>query len=433
MRRVGNGALASIAVTVAALGLVGWGLWSRGSALAALKSTAEDEAVPRVELISPSRGPATRSLDLPGNVNAWYEAPIYAQVAGYVSSWNKDFGATVRKGDVLATIDAPALDEQLGSAQANLKVADARARLARVTARRWTALSGTQAVAQQEVDVQVADAEAQDAQVQASQHEVARYQALESFKRIVAPFDGVVTSRRTDLGAFVNAAGGDAGSPGAASELFTVADIHRLRVFVSVPEDYAALLRPGLTATLKLPQFPNRSFEAQYETTAEAFNPQSRSVTTELTVDNRDHAIWPGTFANVHFSVPGDPDLLIVPEQSLLFRAEGMQVALVDAQNRVHLQNVTLGLNLGRTVQVVSGLNASDRLVNDPSAGLLEGETVQVTQPAKGYDAQSQAGGKAAPADAPSEQDSADTARQPGPAATSAPAKGDTETEGDPR
>ncbi len=380
--------LALLVLAVAAGGSVAWGLWSRSTALAALKSTAEDESVPRVELISPQKGPATRSLDLPGNISAWSEAPIYAQVTGYVRSWDKDIGASVRKGELLATIDAPALDEQLGTAQANLAVADARAKLADVTAKRWKALSGTEAVAQQDVDVQVAGAVAQQAQVQAARHEVGRYQALEAFKRIVAPFDGVVTSRRTDVGSFVNAAGGDAGSPAAASELFTVADIHRLRVYVSVPEDYADVLHPGLSATLRLPQFPNRTFEARYETTAGSFNTQSRSVTTELTVDNADRAIWPGTFANVHFTVPSDTAVLIVPEQALLFRAQGMQVALVDAQNRVHLQNVTLGLNLGRTVQVVGGLKPDDRLVNDPPAGLLEGETVQVTQPAKGYAAE---------------------------------------------
>ena len=179
----------------------------------------------------------------------------------------------MRKGELLATIDAPALDEQLGTAQANLAVADARSKLADVTAKRWKSLAGTQAVAQQDIDVQVAGAVAQQAQVQAARHEVGRYQALEAFKRIVAPFDGVVTSRRTDVGSFVNAAGGDAGAPSAASELFTVADIHRLRLFVSVPEDYADVLKPGLTATLRLPQFPNRTFQAHYETTAARVQP----------------------------------------------------------------------------------------------------------------------------------------------------------------
>ncbi len=373
MRRSRRNRLAAPAA--AGLILIGWMLYNPGSALAAAQA-------PSVELIHPERGPPTRSLDLPGNVNAWYEAPIYAQVAGYVQSWTKDYGAPVKQGELLATIATPALDQQFASAEANLAAADARYQLAAVTAKRWQRLSGTEAVAQQDVDVQVAGAEAQAAQVNAARHEVARYQALEAFKRVVAPFDGVVTSRRTDVGTLVTPTGGDAGSSRANSELFTVADIHKLRVFVSVPEDFADALKPGLTATLTLPQFPGRSFVADYATTASAFNPVSRSVITELTVDNRNHAIWPGTYANVHFAVPADPDVLIVPEQALLFRAQGMQVALVDAQSHVHLQDVVIGLNLGQTVQVLSGLKAEDRLINDPSAGLLEGEAVEVRPPA---------------------------------------------------
>ncbi len=364
--------------------LVGWGIIGRRSHLATLRAVADEEAVPQVQLISPGRGPATHTLDLPGNINAWYAAPIYAQVSGYVRMWYKDYGAPVRAGTLLATIDAPGLDEQFETARANLAVAQTRYKLAAVTARRWQALAGTQAVSQQEVDVQVADEAAQQAQVQAAQHQVARYQVLEQFKNIVAPFDGVVTSRNTDIGNYVNGAGGDPNARGGSSELFSVADIHRMRVFVSVPQDYAAMLKPGLTATLTLPQYPGRSFRAAFETTANAFNPTSRTVVTELTVDNPDHSIWPGTYTDVHFVTPADPDVLIVPEQALLFRAQGMQVALVGADGAVHLQDVKLGLNLGQSVQVLAGLKPDDRLINDPSAGLLEGETVDVVTGAPG-------------------------------------------------
>jgi len=171
---------------------------------------------------------------------------------------------------------------------------------------------------------------------------------------------------------------------GGSTELFSVADLHEMRVFVSVPQDYSAMLKPGLTATLSLPQFPDRRFHAKFQTTANAFNPQTRTVVTELLVENPDHAIWPGTYTDVHFTVPADPNLLIVPEQALLFRAQGMQVALVGPGNTVHLQDVKLGLNLGQTVQVVSGLKPTDRLVNNPSAGLLEGEAVKVVPGAPG-------------------------------------------------
>ena len=373
-----RGRLLGTAGIVVVVAVIAWGIIGRRHHLDDLRAVADEEAVPQVQVISPARGPDTRALELPGNISAWYAAPIYAQVSGYVKMWYKDYGATVKAGELLATIDAPGLDEQFATAQANLSVAQARYQLAAVTAGRWKALSGTQAVSKQEVDVQVAGATAQQAQVQAAQHEVARYQALEQFKNVVAPFDGVVTARNTDVGSYVNAAGGDPRTGGGSADLFSVSDIHKLRVYVSVPQDYSAMLKPGLTATLSLPQYPERVFHAQFLTTANAFNPQTRTVITELTVDNPDHEIWPGTYTDVHFTLGADPNILIVPEQALLFRAEGIQVVLVRPDNTVHLQNVRLGLNLGQTVQVVAGLKLGDRLVNNPSAGILDGETVQV-------------------------------------------------------
>jgi membrane fusion protein, multidrug efflux system len=358
--------------------LVVSGILTRQSTLASLRVTADQEAVPQVQIIYPQSGPPTHTLDLPGNIDAWYQAPIYAQVSGYVKMWYKDYGAQVRAGDLLATISAPGLDEEYAAAEARLAVAEAQYRLSALTARRFSALSGTQAVSQQQVDVETADAAAQEAQVEAARHDVARYAALEGFKRVMAPFDGVVTSRHTDIGDYVNAAGGDVGPQGGATELFTVADIHDMRVFIAVPQDYAGDLRHGLQATLQLPQFPNQTFKASFLTTARAFDPVSRTVTTELTVPNPDHAIWPGTYADVHLVVPSDPDVLVVPEQALLFRAQGMQVAVLTPQNTVHLQDVALGLNLGSTVQITSGLQRTDRVVDNPSDGLLEGEAVQV-------------------------------------------------------
>lgn len=367
-----------------ALALVALGIVQRHDNLADLRDVANEDSVPPVQVMSPMPGPASRTMTLPGNIHAWYSAPIYAQVSGYVSKWYKDYGAVVKAGELLATIDAPAVDEQYESAQANLDVARTNYNLAVVTAKRWTALQGTEAVSQQEVDVQVANAAAQKAQARAAEHQVARFKVLEGFKAIVAPFDGVVTSRNTDVGNYVNAAGGDVSSQGAADELFSVSDIHEMRVFVSVPQDYSSILKPGLTATLSLPQYPGRRFEATFDTTANAFNPQTRTVVTELLVKNPDHLIWPGTYADVHFVMPSDPNVLIIPEQALLFRAEGMQVALVGADDKVHLQDVKLGLNLGQTVQVVSGLTRSDRLIVNPSAGILEGEKVRIVSGAPG-------------------------------------------------
>ena len=356
--------------------LAGWGIWQRHAGVTALAIEADEGAVPSVAVVSPSRGPATRDLTLPGDVHAWYQAPIFAQVTGYVQGWYKDYGAPVKAGDVLATIDTPSLDEQVAEARAQLEVAQANFELAKVTAGRYQKLSGTQAVAEQDVDVKVATARAQKAQVDAAEAHLGALQAQERFKRIVAPFDGVVTARLTDVGDYVNAGGGDSGA--SRQELFSVADIHALRVFVSVPQDYSAFLTQGVTATLTLPQFPDRTFAARILGNAQAVNEQSRTVLTELTVENPGHVILPGAFASVTFHVPLDRNILIVPEQSLLFRSRGMEVAIVGADGKIHLQKVTLGLNFGPTVQIVSGLKPTDRLIANPSLGLIEGEMVRI-------------------------------------------------------
>jgi membrane fusion protein (multidrug efflux system) len=376
--------MAALPVLVAAALLIG-GIVERERALGKLRDVAKAQSVAAVQIISPTPGPTKRALVLPGTVSAWYQAPIFAQVSGYVHSWYADYGATVKAGQLLATIDTPGLDAQYAAAQADLHVAQANYRLAVTTAKRWQALAGTVAVSQQEVDVQTAGAEARKAELEAAQQNVARYAALEAFKRVVAPFDGVVTARLTDVGSYVNAAGGDLSVRGASTELFTVADVHALRVFVSVPQDYADQLVPGLTALIHLPSQPGNLIEAKYLTTARAFSTNTRTAVTELTVDNSKHALWPGTYVDVTFQVPSDPNVLTMPEEALIFRAAGTQVAVVDANNRVHLRDITLGQNLGQTVQVTSGLSASDKLVNNPPAGLLDGEPVQPVTPVPGY------------------------------------------------
>ena len=376
--------MAGFPVVLAAALLVG-GIAERERALEKLRDVAKAQSVPAVQIIAPTPGPTQRPLVLPGTVSAWYQAPIFAQVSGYVHSWYVDYGATVKAGQLLATIDTPSLDAQYAAAQAELHVAQANYRLAVITAKRWQALAGTVAVSQQEVDVQTAGAEARKAELEAAQQNVARYAALEAFKRVVAPFDGVVTARLTDVGSYVNAAGGDQSVRGASTELFTVADVHALRVFVAVPQDYGDDLVPGLTAMIRLPSQPGHLIQAKYLTTARAFSANTRTAPTELTVDNPNHALWPGTYADVTFQVPSDPGILTMPEDALIFRAAGTQVAVVDANNRVHLHDITLGQNLGQMVQVTSGLYSSDKLVNNPPAGLLDGERVQPVTPVPGY------------------------------------------------
>ncbi|MCX2560077.1 efflux RND transporter periplasmic adaptor subunit [Acetobacter farinalis] len=372
-------------VAVVAIGLAGLGIVQRQAHYMHLAKETAENAIPVVQVISPQPGPSIRTLSLPANIAAWYQAPIYAQVSGYVKMWYKDFGAVVKTGDVLALIDTPGLDAQYAAAKANLDVALARYKLAQITARRWKALQGTQAVSQQEVDVQAANAEAQQAQVEAARHEVERFAALEGFKKIVAPFDGVVTSRFADVGDYVNAGRGDVDSHGNATELFSVADVHAMRVFVAVPQDYADIISPRLEADLSIPQYPDRTFKAKFLATATAFNPTTRTVTTELTIDNKSGELWPNSYATANFKAPGDPDMLILPEGAIIFRAEGTQVALVDGTNHVHLVGVTLGKNLGTTVQILRGVKKTDRLVNSPSAGLLDGQEVRIVKGTPGY------------------------------------------------
>jgi membrane fusion protein, multidrug efflux system len=368
-----------------AVGLAANGIWSRHETVVALKRTAEAAALPRVQVISPKPGPSYRTLTLPGEIEAWYNAPIYAQVSGYVAHWYKDYGARVKKGDLLATINTPSLDAQYAASKASLAVMQARYKLAIITAKRWAALSGTQAVSQQDVDVKQADAAAQKAQVAAAEQNVAHYEAMEEFKRVVAPFDGVVIARSTDVGDYVNAAGGDATLRDSAQPLFDVADIHKMRIFVDVPQEYANVLRPGLTATLTLPGSPDNPIAARFLTTANAVLPATRTIVTELMVDNTAGKLWPGAYANVHFKFPSNPNILTIPEQALLFRSHGMQVAVLRDHDRVHLQDVSLGHNMDADVQILAGLQRTDKLIADPSLGLLEGQQVVPVQPVPGY------------------------------------------------
>jgi membrane fusion protein (multidrug efflux system) len=409
--------LALIGVVVAG-GLAAFGIWSRSDTVANLKQEADDAAIPRVQIVSPKPGPPHRTLTLPGNIDAWYEAPIYAQVSGYVAHWFKDYGAPVKAGDVLATISTPSLDAQFEASKAKLEVAQARYKLAVITAKRWAALSGTQAVAQQDVDVKAADAAEQKAEVAAAEQTVAQFQAMVAFKNLVAPFDGVVTARRTNVGDYVNSTGGDSTVRSTPAALFSVADIHQMRIFVSVPQDYADALKPGLTATLTLPQNPGNPIPAQFLTTANAVNTPTRTIVTEFTVDNAKGELWPGTYVNVHFNFPSDANILIVPEQALLFRAQGMQVAVVDGEDRVHLQDVALGRNLNIEVEIVSGLKATDKIVANPSLGLLDGQQVKIVQPVQGY----QPGSSSKPGVAPQPAQPL-TTTEPG-AAAAAPAPG---------
>jgi membrane fusion protein (multidrug efflux system) len=391
-KRPYRGWLAALGGLAAAGALAGYGIWSRQTSIDYLQQTADDAALTRVQVASPMPGPPTAALTLPGEVRAWNEAPIYGQVSGYISHWFKDYGAHVKAGDVLATIETPSLDAQFAVSKANLRAAQTQYNLAAETAKRFDALT-TLAVTQQEKDDRNATAAADKAEVAAAQQTVNQYQAMIDFKKIVAPFDGVVTARRVNVGDFINAAGADASLNQTSQAPFSVADTHKLRVFVSVPQAYGGVLTPGSKADLTLPGEPGKKIPAHFLTTADAVSPSTRTIVTELVVDDED-GLWPGSYVNVNFTFPNDPKTLIIPSQALLFRAEGMQVALVDDQDRVRLKNVTLGRNLGLDVEIAAGLKTTDKIVANPSLGLLEGQQVKVVHAAKGYEPGQDSGGR---------------------------------------
>jgi RND family efflux transporter MFP subunit len=376
-------AVSGIAV---ALLIVGYGIWKRGVALNELQQQTDDSAIPRVQVTTPKPGPTERTVTLSGNVVAWNEAPIYAQVSGYVTAWYKDYGAHVEKGELLAEIDAPGLNAQYKANLAQLDTAQTNYNLAAVTAERYNKLKGTAAVSQQQIDNFVSAAAAAKAQLAAAQENADRYAAMIGFEKVMAPFAGTITARLVNIGDFVTSTGGDAVAVGAAKPLFNVADVSKLRVYVDVPQSFGNVLSPAIKATLTLPNAPDKPIKASFLTTAAAVRTNTRTIVTELVVEDGQMPLLPGAYVEVHLTVPGAPNRLIVPSQALLFRAQGTQVATVDEQNRAHLVPVSLGDNFGLDVEIRGGLKATDRIIANPSLGLLEGQEVKVTQATHGYE-----------------------------------------------
>ena len=348
------------------------------------KQTLED-TVPTVAVTYPTPVPPTETISLPGNIQAWFEAPIYAQVSGYVKMWYKDYGALVKKGDILAEINAPALDAQYAQAKADLAAEQAKYALADLTAKRWVALRKNHAVSEQSISVQEANAKAEAARVKASEQNVKNFEALIQFKTIVAPYDGVVTVRNINVGDYINKEG-NISNRSSITNLFTVADVSMLRLFVNVPASFGAFLKPGLTADVTVPQLPDRHFTAKFLTVARGFDVSTRTAVTVFTIDNEDRALWPGSYAQVHLTAPVDRNALTIPSTALVFQEHGTQVAVVTEDDRVHLKPITVSKLMDNAVEVAGGLSSQDRVVNNPSAALLEGDKVRVVTPAPGYD-----------------------------------------------
>ncbi len=375
-RRPVKAGRAILLLAVAAIAVAYTGISGRRHDDEKLKQWTEEQAIPPVAVVTPKRGGEARELVLPGNVDAFYSAAIHSQVMGYVQEWRKDIGARVKQGDVLAVVDTPELDDRIAVAQSELAKAKANLALAKVTAARWNSLRASAAVSQQAADEKDSDQRAQAAQVDAAQSNVDRLKAQKAFANIVAPFDGVVTARNVDVGSLVRADGVDT------PPLFTVADIHQMRVYVPVPETYAANLKDGLKATLELPEYPDRKFDATIATTSHAIDRKSRSLLVELLADNKDGLLAPGAFARVRFELPPDANTLTVPASAILFRGEAAKVAVIGLDNRVALKKVQIARDLGTEIEVTGGLSQDERIVANPPDSIGEGEEVQVMEAA---------------------------------------------------
>lgn len=367
----------------------------RRAELQQLTAETEKEAVASVAVVHPAVEPPQEELVLPGTLQAYVESPIYARTSGYLRSWQHDIGSRVRRGDRLAELDTPEVDQQLSQARAELATVRANARLAEVTAARFQEVLKTDGVSKQEVDNALGDRDAKRAAVESAEANVRRLEDLESFKHIVAPFDGVITRRNVDVGTLVNA-----GNGGQSQQLFFLAQTDPVRVYVNVPERYAPEIRSGSVARLVLAEYPGREFQGEVVRSARALDPGTRTLLTEVNVANKEGTLLPGGYAQVHLQVKVTRPRLQVPVNALLFRSEGLRAVVIDSQHRAHLRSLTIGRDYGVALEVLDGLKPDEWIVLNPPDSLDEGQLVRATPVA------------AAPAD-----------RQPGRASREAPGK----------
>lgn len=354
-------------------GVAASGIVDRDHSDAKLARWTDEQAIPTVDLASPKNATEDQHLTLPAEVQAFYTAPIHARVNGYVRMWYHDIGAPVKAGDVLARIDTPDLDQQFEQTKGELAKAQADYNLAVLTANRWKALRVSQAVSQQTADEKVGDAVARKAQVSAAQANVDRFKSMLSFKDIMAPFDGIVTARRIDVGALVSATNSD--QPG----LFDIAATKQMRVYVRVPQVYTANMRKGTKVTLTLPQYPGRAFVGTLDTTSNAISEKSRALLVEALFQNPDGLLTPGAYAQARFDLPLDPDKLVIPASAMLFRNQAPEVAVVE-NGMVTLKNITVFVDLGPEIELSAGLSPEDKIIVSPSDSIETGDVVKVAK-----------------------------------------------------
>src|SRR5580704_3918405 len=369
----GAAALATLAL------LLYSGIHSRAAAESRLKQRTEEAAIPTVAVVFPQEGAPTQEIVLPGNTQAFSDAPIYARTSGYLKRWHFDIGAHVQKGQLLAEIETPEVDQQLQQAQAELDNAQANLSIAKITAARWQDLVSTGSVSQQETDQAVSNLSAVTATAKSSAANVRRLGELQSFEKIYAPFDGIITARNTDIGALI-----DAGASTQPRELFHMAAIRRLRLYVSVPEVYSRAAHSGAPATLTLDEFPGQIFQGTLARNANSIDIASRTLLVEVDVDNPTGQLLPGAYVFVHLKLPDQTRSVTIPSNTLIFRKEGLQVGLV-RNGKAELVPVKIGRDYGNTVEIVSGLQPTDTVIVDPSDSLVAGVSVRLnSKPAGG-------------------------------------------------
>ena len=362
----------SIVAVIAALMLVVSGIRAREDSSAKLREWTDNQAIPPVAVIFPDPGVLSATIDLPGRLEAYYRAPIFARVNGYLKSWRADIGARVKAGEVIAEIDAPDLDQQLLQARADLANQQASAKLSEVTLARRKTLIASNFVSMQEIDERTADLSNKNAAVNSSQANVERLEALAGYKKITVPFDGIVTARSTDVGALINAGGGS-GPP-----MFVVSDIGKLRVYVNVPQTYVPAIRIGAKAVISVPEYKDRTFDAMVEASAQSVDVNSGTTQMQLALDNAAGELMPGAFTNVRLSLQRDGVPLNIPASALVFDQNGLRVATVGPDDRVLFKTVKIARDLGRNIELASGVTLEDRIINAPPDGIVDGDQVRV-------------------------------------------------------
>jgi RND family efflux transporter MFP subunit len=369
-----------VIAVIVVLALAAQGIWSRHSAHAALERDAAHASQMSVEVVRPQKSNASLDLVLPGNVQAFLDTPIYARTNGYLRKWYADIGAHVKAGQLLAEIDTPEVDDQLRAARADLANAQANYALSKTTADRWTDMLKSNSVSKQETDEKVGDMLAKKATLDASRFNVARLEKTQSFQKVFAPFDGIVTARNVDVGALIDA--GSSGGP--AKELFHVAQADRLRVYVSVPQAYAQQVQAQQSAYLTLTETPAKHYPGRVARTAGSVDPQQRTMLVEVDVDNRNGDLLPGAYAQVHFALGAGAAPFTLPGNAFLFRPDGVKVATVTPDNHVKLMTVSLGTDFGTRVAVASGLHGDEKVILNPPDSIVEGAPVRIVPPKAG-------------------------------------------------